>query len=119
MDTQKVDMYIMANSKYYESHQIPNIRQMLIEADDDKWIYVQSINLKDPTVIIIASLLGGQLGIDRFLLGEVGIGIAKLITCGGFGIWAIVDWFLVMGRAREINFENLQKALLYGNVGME
>ena len=34
-------------------------------------------------------LFAGSLGIDRFFIGDTGLGIAKLITCGGFGIWTI------------------------------
>jgi TM2 domain-containing membrane protein YozV len=36
-----------------------------------------------------AFLLGG-LGVDRFMRGQVGLGIFKLITVGGFGIWALI-----------------------------
>lgn len=113
MDAQKVDMYLMSHSKYFESHNIGIIREMLLKADDSKMLNVQSVSLKDPTTIIIVSVLAGQLGIDRFLLGDTGLGIGKLLTCGGLGIWAIVDWFLVMGRAREINLQNLTRALQY------
>jgi TM2 domain-containing membrane protein YozV len=111
MDTQKVDMYIMANSKYFESHQIAIIRDMLLKADESRWMNIQALDLKDPITMLIISLLGGQLGIDRFVLGETGLGLAKLLTCGGLGIWAIVDWFLIMGRAKEINMQKLQMAL--------
>lgn len=112
MDSQKVDMYLMSHSKYYESHQMAIIRDLMLKADDDKILAVQSISLKDPSTIIIVSLLAGMLGIDRFMLGDTGMGIAKLLTCGGLYIWAIVDLFLVMGRAREINYENLMRALM-------
>jgi hypothetical protein len=37
------------------------------------------------------SLLLGGLGVDRFYLGKVGTGIAKLLTMGGLGIWSLVD----------------------------
>jgi hypothetical protein len=112
MDTQKVDMFLMTNSKYFEGHQVPMIREQLMEASDDKWVGLQSINFKDPTTSLIVSILGGQLGIDRFIIGDTGMGVGKLITCGGLGIWAIVDWFIIMGRTREINFENFQRALV-------
>ena len=43
------------------------------------------------TALILSGLLGG-LGIDRFYLGCVGTGILKLITFGGLGIWALIDF---------------------------
>lgn len=112
MDSQKVDMYLMSHAKYFESHQIGLVRDMLINADDSRMLHVQSISLKDPTTTIIVSLLAGSLGIDRFMLGDTGMGIGKLLTCGGLGIWTIVDWFMVMGRAREINFQSISRALM-------
>ena len=60
---------------------------------------------------LIISLFAGSLGIDRFFIGDTGLGIAKLITCGGFGIWTIVDWFLIMGAARDKNMQKLQMVL--------
>ncbi len=42
------------------------------------------------TAMLLSIFLGG-LGIDRFYLGYVGLGILKLITGGGFGIWALID----------------------------
>ena len=112
MDAQKIDMFLMTNAKYFEGHQVPMIRKQLEEASDDKWVQLQSINFKDPTTILIVSLLGGMLGIDRFMLGDTGMGVGKLLTCGGLYIWGIVDWFLIMGRAREINFERFQRVMV-------
>jgi TM2 domain-containing membrane protein YozV len=113
MDAQKVDMFLMVNGKYFEGYMLPQIRERLLALDDSKFIYLQSLNLKDPTIALVISIVaGGHLGIDRFYIGDVGLGIAKLLTCGGLGIWTIVDWFLIMGRAREVNFEKLQQFLM-------
>ena len=38
----------------------------------------------------------GTLGIDRFYLGKIGTGILKLITGGGFGIWALIDLIILL-----------------------
>lgn len=111
MDSQKVDMFIMSNSKYFESYQLAQIRERLITLDDSKWSVIQTLQFKDPTVSLIVSLLGGTLGIDRFLIGDVGLGVGKLITCGGLGIWTIIDWFLIMGATKEKNMETIQRFL--------
>lgn len=111
MDAQKVDMFIMTNSKFFESHQIAQIRDRLIGLDDSKWAAVQTLQFKDPTTSLIVSLLAGQLGIDRFMIGDTGLGVGKLLTCGGLGIWAIIDWFMIMGATREKNMEKLQQVL--------
>jgi len=58
---------------------------------------------KDRIVALVLSLFLGQLGVDRFYLGDVGLGVIKLVTCGGFLIWAFIDLFLIMGRTDEIN----------------
>jgi len=44
---------------------------------------------------LVLSILVGSLGIDRFYMGYVGLGILKLITFGGFGIWWLIDLILV------------------------
>jgi TM2 domain-containing membrane protein YozV len=111
MEAQKVDMFIMNNGKYFESYQINGIRERLVALDDSKWAMISSIQLKDPTVSLIVSILAGSFGIDRFLIGDIGMGIGKLITCGGLGIWAIIDWFLIMGATREKNMQKIQQLL--------
>lgn len=111
MDAQKVDAFIMANNKFFQDYQMVEIRNMLLEADDSKWSLIQTLQFKDPTIVLIISLLGGSLGIDRFFIGDMGLGIGKLITCGGFGIWSIVDWFLIMGATRDKNLQKLQALL--------
>jgi TM2 domain-containing membrane protein YozV len=111
MESSKVDMFMMTNSKFFEAHHLMAVREKLLTLDDSKWGMVQTLQFKDPTTSIIVSLLGGQLGIDRFMIGDTGMGIGKLLTCGGLGIWAIIDWFLIMGATREKNMEIFQNSL--------
>jgi len=111
MEAQKVDMFIMTNAKFFESYQINAIRERLLATDDSKWGMISTIQFKDPTVSLIVSILVGYLGIDRFIIGDTGLGIGKLLTCGGFGIWAIVDWFLIMPATREKNMLKIQPFL--------
>jgi TM2 domain-containing membrane protein YozV len=111
MDANKVDMFIMTNGKCFESHQIGQIRERLLSMDEAKWPLVQAIPFKDPTTSLIVSILGGNLGIDRFIIGDTGIGVGKLLTCGGFGIWTIIDWFMIQGATREKNMQKLNQSL--------
>ncbi|MDQ7916790.1 TM2 domain-containing protein [Mesonia sp. MT50] len=111
MEAQKVDMFIMSNNKFFESHHIPQIRELLLKADDSKWALVQTLQFQDPTTILIVSLLAGGFGVDRFMIGDTGLGVGKLLTCGGFGVWAIVDWFIIMGATKDKNINKLQQVL--------
>lgn len=111
MESQKVDMFIMANGKYFESHQVALVRDQLLSADESKWGVIQTLQFKSPTTMLIVSLLAGSLGIDRFMIGDTGLGIGKLLTCGGLGVWAIIDLFLIMGATREKNLTKLREIM--------
>jgi TM2 domain-containing membrane protein YozV len=112
MESQKVDMFMMANAKFFEGHQLNSIRERLLQMDDDKWVNLLALQLKDPTSSLLISLLAGNLGIDRFYVGDTGMGVGKLLTCGGLGIWVIVDWFLIQGLTKEKNMEMFNRALM-------
>lgn len=47
------------------------------------------------TAILLSFFLGG-LGIDRFYLGYTTLGVVKLLTLGGCGVWALIDFILII-----------------------
>lgn len=52
--------------------------------------------------VFFISFMWGTFGVDRMYLGKYGTGLLKLITAGGFGIWVLVDLYLIMnGTMRD------------------
>ena len=119
-----VDQWITINAKYFPTEQVQYIRQRLEALPEQQLSMLYSISFQDPTMLLIISLLGGTLGIDRFLLGQIGLGVGKLLTCGGCGIWSIVDLFLIMDATRRSNAQKticsywLMKKLFHTLVGL-
>lgn len=111
MDANKVDLFLMTNAKYFQAEYLGQIRERLLLLPDEKWTLLHTLQFKDPVVNLIVSIVGGEFGIDRMLVGDIGLGIVKLITCGGLGIWYIVDWFLIMKITKEKNLALLQQVM--------
>lgn len=111
MTKEKLDMFIISKSKYFPAESIPMIRDRLERAEDDKLMMIEALELKEPTTLLIVSLLAGGFGIDRFLLGDVGMGVLKLLTGGLCGILTIVDWCTIMNKTRRHNLNKLMSII--------
>src|SRR5882672_4538571 len=70
---------------------------------------------KSQSTTYLLSIFLGWLGADRFYLGYMGLGIAKLLTCGGFGIWAIIDTILIgIGSMKDASGQPLVRPPVQG-----
>ncbi len=73
--------------------------ESMVRQADGEWFPASEIpglfSSREWLVALLLSLLVGGLAVDRFYLGYIGLGVLKLVTCGGFGIWAIVDLILI------------------------
>jgi len=56
-------------------------------------------------VTLVLSIFFGSLGVDRFMMGQIGLGLLKLFTFGGLGIWWLIDVILI---ATRYNFANVE-----------
>ena len=119
MEQKQADQLIMMHSSKLAPEYIETIRERLLDLD-----YTQAAilfgNLKDPTLAIILSAVAGSLGIDRFYIGDIGIGVGKLLVFLVVGsltcfllcwVWWLVDIFLIMGATKKKNTETLMQAL--------
>lgn len=72
-------------------------------------------NQKEKTEWLIVLLLCfflGCLGIHRFYVGKTGTGIVQLLTCGGCGIWALIDFIMILvGSFTDANGNQIKSSL--------
>ena len=102
---QKVDMFIMANKDNFPAEKIPYIQERLSYADENTINSLSMLQFKSPMTALLLSIFIGHLGIDRFYIGDTGMGVGKLVTFGGCLIWYFIDLFLIMGATREKNYD--------------
>ena len=84
----------------------------LRSAPDNMFDYLITFPTKSAGITVALSIFLGGLGVDRFYVGDIGLGVAKLLFGWiTFGIWYLVDIFLCYRKARKVNFERLMNAI--------
>lgn len=111
MDAQRVDMYLLANQKFFPAEKLMYLKEKLLNMDDSRFEMLSVIELKDPTMYLVISILLGYLGVDRFMLGDIGMGILKLLTWGVCWILYIIDFVTISGKVKEMNFTQVMTML--------
>lgn len=107
MDYDRIEMYLMTNSKYFPEQKLSFLKQKLYALDESRLSMITMMEMKDPTTYLLISIFIGSLGIDRFMLGDTGMGILKLLTGGLCGILTIYDWVTIMSKTKEANFSKI------------
>ncbi len=89
--------------------------------DQQKMMFMSQYNSekKDRSTGLILSILLGSIGVDRFYLGDTGMGMLKLLTLGLCGIMTIIDWFSIMGRVDDYNRRKAQEICAALKVGTD
>ena len=79
----------------------------LENVDELTWKMILSTSLQDPNTVRVVSIFAGPIGIDRFMVGDILLGVLKTLTCGGLGILAIVDCFIIYRITQKFNFRKI------------
>ena len=111
MNKATADQWLQLNRRYLPAKSMPVLRKMLCNADARGETMLQTIRFFKPTSAVICSIFFGMLGIDRFLIGDTGMGVLKFLTGGLCGVLYIADWFLIGGEAKEKNYLTVMNAL--------
>lgn len=90
------------------------LQQQLEVIDESSAYQLMSIPLKEPLIGLLLGFFLGIFGIDRFYKGDIGIGILKLLLCWAtFGIWWLLDLFLVYRGIKRDNFQKIMQNLAF------
>lgn len=106
MEQQQIEQLIAIYGSKIPFESVLTVKERLKEMDYSTASIILA-QAKDPTISIILSIIVGSLGIDRIYIGDIGLGILKLITCGGCGLWWLIDLFLIMGATKQKNLQQL------------
>jgi hypothetical protein len=102
MEKSKIDLFLLMNADNFHPQDLLSIKDRLESIPDDKAFIVQTISLQKPDFILIIAIV---LGWERFWLNDVVLGVIKVITCYGCGLWWLIDIFTAKSRARTYNFK--------------
>lgn len=92
---------------HFYRNEILNLRDSLSPARGDMFMNELARVEKNPVIAYGFNTWLGWLGADRFYVGDIGLGVLKLLTLGGLGLWVLIDYFLIGGKAR---LRSLEKA---------
>ncbi|GHU79764.1 hypothetical protein FACS1894145_4610 [Bacteroidia bacterium] len=106
MDINQVNFWLSANADKFSSAALPVIRAKLEQMDNNQLMMLQSADFKKPSTILLIAIL---LGWERFFIDSIGLGIVKVVTGYGCGIWWLIDIFSAKKRTKAYNLKEFQK----------
>ncbi len=113
MTQEKVTNILLLLKDKIPTDQIENLKNALESADDNIYESITIYSkLHNPIITLVLSLTLGAFGVDRFYIGDVGVGICKLLFGWlTFGIWPLVDIFYSFKRTKEKNLKTILSCL--------
>lgn len=112
----RVQHFLVENRQKLPQSKFNEIRDILSNLTDEQWETIEYITFKDPTMLLVLSILVGGFGVDRFVLGDTTNGALKLLLtlCCGVGvIWWVIDIFQVNRLTLDYNYKLLRETLSF------
>ncbi len=107
MEQPNIIQFLLAHANKFPLDAQAQVQEKLNSMDDSQLSALMAEPWKSPGKSLwFAGYLGG-FGADRFYLGQTGLGILKLLTGGGCGIWALIDFWYGLPNARKVNLKRL------------
>lgn len=109
MRPELVQAFMLKNGECFDVAMVEDVQRRVAELDDSKASLLMSLSLQKPTLILIIAIV---LGWERFFLDDIGLGVVKVITCYGCGIWWLIDIFSAQKRTYDYNYKKFNEALM-------
>jgi len=96
---------IELKGNYFPEVALDEIKEFMESLNGDDLNRFMNLPFKDPSKMFWTAFPLGIFGVDRFMLGETGLGLVKLLTLGLFFIGFIADCFTITSRTKSYNFQ--------------
>ena len=108
MEKEKINTIILQYKNLLPQDKIMLLKSTLEKADDNVYETILTTKIYNPTTPLILSIFLGGIGVDRFYIGDIGVGVCKLLFGFlTFGIWPLIDIFCSYKKAKAKNLNNL------------
>ncbi|MGL4346809.1 MAG: NINE protein [Chitinophagaceae bacterium] len=94
MDKKTVKIFYKENKLRFSRSKRKKVYRMLLSADEETFNTIEKEGFDDPTILLVASIFVGYLGIGRFMLGDILIGAIKLFIT----LIAVLLWYILVIR---------------------
>ncbi|MDR1725378.1 MAG: TM2 domain-containing protein [Bacteroidales bacterium] len=108
MDNDKINLWLSMNADCFNPSDLMQIKERLEKISDDKFFVLQGASFEKPNLMLLIAAL---LGWERFWLDDIALGVLKIITCYGCGIWWLIDICTAKERTRKYNYQKFNRLI--------
>ncbi len=106
MDESKISLFLALHGEKFSEENKSKVKEKLKSLDDSRFISIATQDYQKPDFVQLMAIFS----LDRLVMGRIELTIAKLLTCGGCGIWWLLDLLNAKKNADVANFEKFTKA---------